>query len=189
MIPAAESSGYCIIRFRVFRVSFVARRRTRLTIPAGISSSISTASSVKSSSISPESSASPMPRIILSCVSASRQAKTAAAASFPSSLKVRALSDSGREDMRSAASASGSDTRSAMSSENLFSESKRLAAFSFSLSIEYSSFASEMYCFNRSKTEPNITDMINNRADYNTNNIFRLSKNSCNIIIPNRKGY
>ena len=113
MLPA-ESSGYFKISLMLLRVSGSACCKMRLTTPAGISSTMSTASSRYSSSSTSFSSELEKPRIKSSCSSLSSSTNTSAASSLGSSRNTTGTfsSRSRQSPAMSAASMGSSRSRS-----------------------------------------------------------------------------
>ena len=116
MMEPAESSGYLRISLMDLRISGVALSRMRITTLAGISSTISTASSRYSSSSTSCSSVLEKPLMSISWLSLSSSTNTSAAVSFGSSRYSSGISFSPDFSSNSAMSAGSMGRNSSRSS-------------------------------------------------------------------------
>ena len=107
----AESSGYCSISLMDLRISGVALSRIRMTTLAGISSTMSTASSRYSSSSTSFNSVLEKPLMSISWLSDSSSTNTSAASSLGSSRYSRGMNSS-PDSSKSMAMSGGSKGRS-----------------------------------------------------------------------------
>ena len=126
----AEFSGYCRISLISFRICGSDWARIRCTTLAGISSTMSTASSTYSSSITWRSSLSLIPRISASCWSLSISTKLSAASSFGSRRKSSGSFSGSTPEKTAAISAGFIVTRTSRIVEYFLSASREDRVFS-----------------------------------------------------------
>ena len=140
MLPV-ESSGYFKISLMLLRISGSECCKMRFTTPAGISSTMSTASSRYSSSSTSFSSVLENPRISSSCSSLSSSTNTSAASSLGS-----------RRNTRMGARSSNSSHSHAMSAASRGSRRSRSSAYRFLDTRSSTCSASSSHLFSDSDT-------------------------------------